>query len=352
MSAKYTKEFIRRLRNIEIRHYNKLIHDQSQKWLIENFSQRANKYPVNVSMLMRNIIWQNRERIISGKKPPLKELIRTFWYMYIKPTLSRCESLSDKPDNQYRQLIAILADMIKEHDLMRYKDIGFRDDRKTYRKVGAYANIILFAEKAGHHEFLTDIADKYKISILALGGKPSIMNIEYFVDDLKKHGVHLNRSFYLFSIVDFDPHGHIVRDSFIEGLEFYGVRNITLVDLVHPDMLTPQEIEMSKYRLSQKKRDEALNQRWLKRIKQKHYTNMKYLLEKKKEKRKKKKKKKAAAILYGLEAESVSTKRITEKLKELMLPILGKKEHYLKEWELEDLNERIRRLILRRMTGG
>ena len=65
-----------RLKKAGIKHYDKLIHDQSKEWLIKNFSQGADEYPINVAKLMRNIIWQTRERIVSGEKPPLEELIR------------------------------------------------------------------------------------------------------------------------------------------------------------------------------------------------------------------------------------------------------------------------------------
>ncbi len=346
MRIKYSRTQIRKLKDLGIRPYDKLIHDQPQDWLIKNFSQGADEYPVNVSLLMRNIIWQVRERIISGEKPPLRELIRTFWYMYIKPTLSRCESLSDKPDNQYRQLIAIIVDMVKDFDLMKYKDIGFRDENQSNRIAGENENVILFAEKIGEMDFLKDIHDKYKISVLALGGKPSVLNVEYFVDSLKKKGVHLNRSFYVFSIVDFDPHGWIVRDSFIEDLIFYGVKNIKLYDLIHPDMLTAEETKLSRYRLTPAKRMERITSEWYKQAKKKNYKNMKYLVEKKKRKRK------SEITYYGLEAEAVSAKRINQKLKELMLPILGKAEDYLREYELRKLNEAIRELILFKMTGG
>jgi len=37
----------------------------------------------------------------------------------------------------------------------------------------------------GHQQFLSEIAQKYKISIIALGGKPSVCNVEYFVDPEK-----------------------------------------------------------------------------------------------------------------------------------------------------------------------
>lgn len=87
-----------RLRRLGIRHFDQKIHDQSKEWLIKYFSYGADEYPVNVSRLMRNIVWQMREKILTKKKPPLKELIRTFWYMHIKPTLSRAGALSEKTD--------------------------------------------------------------------------------------------------------------------------------------------------------------------------------------------------------------------------------------------------------------
>jgi len=81
MSSKTNPSLDNPLRKAGIRHFDVLIHDQPKEWLIKNFSQRADAYPVNVARLMRNIIWQTRERIVNGQKSPLKELIRTFWYI-------------------------------------------------------------------------------------------------------------------------------------------------------------------------------------------------------------------------------------------------------------------------------
>jgi hypothetical protein len=93
-----------RLEKAGIRHYDELIHDQPHDWLIANFKEGADEYPVNVARLIRNIVRQLRERIQKGEKESLRELIRTFWYMYVKPTLSRAGALAAKAD-QYAQLI-------------------------------------------------------------------------------------------------------------------------------------------------------------------------------------------------------------------------------------------------------
>ncbi|MCG2714394.1 MAG: hypothetical protein L6308_06125, partial [Candidatus Omnitrophica bacterium] len=298
-----------RLRKAGIRHYDELIHDQTKEWLIENFSQGATDYPVNVARLMRNIIWQTRERIQAGEKPPLKELLRTFWYMYIKPTLSRADSLGPDTD-QYKYLITQFVYMVKDIEVMKYKDIGFRDDNQAHRRVGANANIILFSEKLGHQEFLSDIADKYNVSIIALGGQPSVLNVEYFVDTLKQAKINLQRSFYLFSIVDYDPSGWIIRDAFMNNLKFYGIPNTRVIDLIHPDMLTPEEIKLARYRIKEPEEMRVKNKNWLKEVHKRDYKNQQYLEEIKKGK----------TILYGLEAEAISGKRLTEELEKEMVP--------------------------------
>ena len=269
------------MRKAGIRHYDELIHDQPKEWLLKNFKQGATDYPVNVARLMRNIIWQTRERIVIGEKPPLKELIRTFWYMYIKPTLSRAGALAIKAD-QYAQLIDNIVYMVKDIQVMRYEDIGFRDENQAHREVGANANIILFSEKLGHQNFLSDIRDKYKVSILALGGQPSVLTSEYFVDIVRKRGVNLQRSFYLFSIVDYDTSGWIIRDAFIDNLRFYGIAHTRVVDLIHPDMLTPEEIKLARYKIPDTEAMKVKNKTWIKEVYKRNYKNQEYMEETKK----------------------------------------------------------------------
>ncbi len=339
-SKKSTSSLEERLRKAGIKHFRVLIHDQSKEWLIKNFSQGADEYPVNVARLMRNIIWQTRERIIKGEKPPLKELIRTFWYMYIKSTLTRCDSLTHETD-QYNQLVAQLVYMVKEIKVMEYKDIGFRDDNQAHRKVGANANIILFSEKLGHQAFLSEITEKYQVSILALGGQPSLLNVEYFVDDLKKAEVNLQRSFYLFGIVDYDPSGWIIRDAFVNDLRLYKIKNIRVLDLVHPDMLTPEEVKLARYRIPESPAMKTKNKRWLKEVHKRDYKNHKYLEEETEDGEK---------ILYGLEAEAISSKRLTKALEKDMVPLIGKSEDLLRIYELKQLDKAIKDLIVHQVT--
>ena len=327
------------MRKAGIRHYDELIHDQLKEWLIRNFSEGADEYPVNVARLMRNIVWQTRERIEKGEKPPLKELIRTFWYMYIKPTLSRAGALAIKAD-QYAQLIDNIVYMVKGIQVMKYEDIGFRDENQAHREVGANANTILFSEKLGHQNFLSDIRDKYKVSILALGGQPSVLTSEYFVDIIRKRDISLQRSFYLFSIVDYDTSGWIIRDAFIDNLRFYGITHTRVVDLIHPDMLTPEEIELARYKIPDTEAMKVKNKTWIKEVYKRNYKNQKYMEETKK----------GEKVLYGLEAESVSAKRLTDELERVMVPLIGKSEDLLKIYEHEELDKAIKALIIHKLT--
>jgi len=358
-----TKSLGDRLRKAGIRHYDELIHDQDKAWLVKNFKAEgaAPTYPVNVARLIRNLVWQMKERVSSGEKP-FNELIRTYWYMYIKPTLARADSLSQETD-QYKQLTENIAAMVKDFLLMSYKDIGFRDENEANKKVGVYANVIPFAEKLGHFKYLTDIQAQYNVSVIALGGQPSVMNVEYFVDELKKpktaaealagrpkmlslpaeaggSKLNLKRSFYLYSIVDYDPSGWIIRDAFINNLRHYKIKNTKVYDLINPDMLTPDEIMLARYPIRAGADMDAKNKKWLADVSLRHYKNQKYLVEEVNGKVK----------LYGLEAEAISTARLSAKLKEVMVPVLGGNEAALKIYEMKNLNQSIKDLILFKLT--
>ena len=328
-----------RLREAGIHHFDVPIHNQSKEWLIENFKGGASDYPVNISKLMRNIVWQLREEILKKAKPPLHELIRTFWYMYIKPVLARLDVLSSEID-QYAQLSSNIVSMVKEFNIMKYKNIGFRDDNQAYRHVGGNANILLFSEKLGQQDFLSDMAEKYNVSIIALGGQPSVLNIEYFVDTLREAKINLKRSFYLFSIVDYDPSGWIIRDALLDDLKFYGVSHTQVVDLVTPDMLTPEEVKLARFRIPTSEEMRVKNKTWLTAVHKRNYQNQEFLEEEKAGKK----------ILFGIESEAVSSQRMTLKLEQEMLPLIGKSEDLLKIFELKRLDQAIKDLIIFKVT--
>lgn len=251
-----------RLRREGIYHYQETIHQQPKEWLLKEFGP-GREYPVNISQLMKNIIWQIRTRIVQNKQQPLEGLIRSFWYTYIKPTLARCSSLSKTVD-QYPQMIQTFVRLIQYCDLMRYKEIGFTDDNQNDRQIGINNHIILFAEKAGHYPLLQRIAQSSEVTILSLGGQPSLLSAEYFVNELKDQGIDIRKSFYTFSLVDYDPSGWIIKTAFINDLNFYGLKNIQHQDLILPNIFSQEEIALNKYPLPTSKEMEDKNNKWLK----------------------------------------------------------------------------------------
>ena len=159
-------------------------------------------------------------------------------------------------------------------------------------------------------------------------------------DSLKAGGVNLKRSFYLFSVVDFDPSGWIIRDAFVNNLAFYGIKNVRMVDLITPDMLTADEVRMSRYRIPTGPDMRVKNAAWLEEVRRQKFKNQALLVEEKRGK----------PVLYGLEAESISGKRMATKLEEVMAPLIGKSEDLLKVYELRKLDEALKALILHRVA--
>ena len=83
------------------------------------------------------------------------------------------------------------------------------------------------------------------------------------------------------------------------------------------------------------------NKKWLADVEARHYKNQKYLVEDLPNGKKK---------LYGLESEAIATARLSEKLKEVMVPVIGGNEEALKIYEMKNLNQAIKDLIIFKLT--
>jgi len=329
-----------RLKKAGVRHFDEIISEQLKPWLVLNFPpEKGGDYPVNVARLIRNLLWQTKEQVESGG-PPFKELLRTYWYKFVKPTLVRADALAEKAD-QYKQLSDNLVDLVKVFRVLKYKQIGFRDENQPNRLIGEFRHVIPFAEKLGHFGYLSELHATHQVSVIALGGQPSVLNIEYFVDDLKKRrpGT-LRRSVYLYSIVDFDPSGWIIRDAFLDNLRFYGIKNSQVFDLINPDDLTPEEILLARFPLPAGPDMTRKNSDWFEAVALRRYANMKYLVEETNAGRK----------LYGLQAEAFSREILDAKLEKLMVPILNQDEAQLKVYEMRKLDLALADLILFKAT--
>jgi hypothetical protein len=252
-----------KLRELGIREFKEPIHLQPKEWLLEHFGPGM-KYPVNVNLLIRNIVWQARTWIKEKKIAPINGLVRNFWYSHIKVALFRSDSFNSNVD-QYEQLTKQLSIMVRYNDLMRYKDMGFIDDNQNSQKLGINNYVILFAEKVGHFPLLERIASDTNVTIVSLGGQPSVLSAEYFVDRMKEGGIDVRKSFYLFSLVDYDTSGWIIKDAFVEDLAFYGLKYVAVEDLILPNIFSSEEIELYKYRLPESLQMKKKNRKWMAR---------------------------------------------------------------------------------------
>lgn len=266
----------RKLKDLGIRSINVPIHDQSAERLTEEFQDeyaKSRDNPVNISLMMRNIIWQQYEarhykqsnefiEVMTGRnpqKPKFKGNIRSFWYAYIKTPL---DNLGIVKDEHYQLLSEVFSNMV-EDGLLRYQDIGFTDETKHSRILGKLDNVIVFAEKTGSFSFLEELNRKYEVTVICLGGQSSLLTAEFFTDQIKKAGTNVKQKFHVFSIVDYDPSGWIIRDGFLKHLAVYGIKTVEVIDLVTPDLLSPELLKIRSVTLPDHPLMKKKNENWL-----------------------------------------------------------------------------------------
>jgi hypothetical protein len=245
-----------------IRHFDEEISRMSRERLRELFGAKTTGR-INLSLLIKNLIWQAHEGLQAGTVPSFKGNIRSFWYSPVKPVLSRAEALKAKSD-PYGVMIDMFVRLVMTRRLLRYRTFGFSDEGQTDRIIGAKnRHILLIAEKRGHFGLLKEIAADFDVTVLSLGGQPSVLSAEYFVEELKAAGVDLWQDFPLLTYVDYDPSGESIVQSFIRQLKAFGVKGLLRTDLVVPRNLTEEQVELNKYALSRRKSERKEIQAWL-----------------------------------------------------------------------------------------
>lgn len=245
----------------QIEEYEEPIHEQSRPWLIDHFGP-GKVYPINLTRATKNILWQVHEQIRKGERPSIDGIIRTFWYTHIKPVFARTDSLNSQVD-QSELLSEVLVELVRDRGLMRYKDFGFFDQNAGNRRLGKNLNLVLVGEKHGKFTVLEKIAQELDCTFLTLGGQPSLLSMEYLVDEYKARGFDLRHNLRLIFVVDYDPAGKIIRDSVVRDLNFYGMKNLTPIDIITPAIFTKEELELVKFPLPPNQK--TLNEKWLKK---------------------------------------------------------------------------------------
>ena len=227
--------------------YEQPIFEMPTEELLEEFSFRTSGNP-NAIRTIKNIIWQAYTWIQDGKRDVVDGNLRSFWYADVKPVLSRMGF--DTGGRSYTErLYDAFVEMVTELGLFFYGDFGFIDEHAHHRGIGKRnGHLAVFSEKHGLFPVLKEIYEAHDTSFISLGGYPSHMATEFFVHDLREKGF-AGKEVVLFSIVDYDPAGYWIEQSFREQLEAFGVKVTEMHSLITQDKMAPERVVYAKYRL-------------------------------------------------------------------------------------------------------
>jgi hypothetical protein len=210
---------------------------------------------VNVTRVIKNLIWQAYTAIRDGTRPPIAGNLRSFWYTDVKPVLSRL-GVPVEGRRATELVYDTFVELVTRHRLFRYRDFGFVDEGAHARVVGrTNGTLLLFAEKAGRFGLVQEIAQACDATGLALGGYPSSLATEYLLHALQHQGVlpeagaSADPALHLFSVVDYDPSGYWIEREFADQLRTFGVTAVTLHSLVHPARLPVEQVHLGRYTL-------------------------------------------------------------------------------------------------------
>lgn len=223
-----------------LRSFEKEIRFMSADELKANFKFKATG-EFNVREFMANMIWEYYNLLQLGKRDPIEGNIRTFWYV-IKPTLSKVIKIDSA--SHYGIMIDVFKNLIVTNGLFKYKDFGFiSEDQNNYSVGSQHPNIILCGEKSGHFKKLQRLQQEFGITIISMGGMPSILTTEYLMDDVEKATDLKEIPFHLISLVDYDPAGAIIAKTFATQVKHEGVKNIaSFSHILSPNNFTPDEL--------------------------------------------------------------------------------------------------------------
>lgn len=238
-------EVARILHQEGILEWEKDIRKWTKRELEREFSTSAGQ--VNVSRLVRNLLWQTYQQIIRGELPSLDGNIRSYWYSHLKSVLSRL-GIAEGTDH-YQTLIGMFTRLAVDYGLFRYREFGLQDEREFLKNIGhENVHVILFAEKSGFAFTLEQLHHELGITTICLAGQPSQLSTEYFVADLAREVDLKETTFQVFSLTDYDPAGWLIQNEFFERLERRGLK-IKRHDLMQLKHFTKREIELFKYNL-------------------------------------------------------------------------------------------------------
>jgi hypothetical protein len=258
-SIDYEAEFKR----ARVRQFEQDLRTMTAQQLKKEFSA-ASSGRIVVNELIRNVVYQAYSWIQKGKAPAIDGNLRSLYYQWVKPVLSKLvRELGKIKTDPYDEMSNAMEYFIVDLKLFRYEDFGLVDERWENRffSDGRNPNVLVFAEKNGFVKWLQEVSRRFGVHAIALGGSPSHLSTEYLVGQLRKKF----KSFeplVLFGVTDYDPSGADIAASFREQLERQGVKVASFSQLVEPKAFVSDEVVT--FRFSVPGKYPARVQRWLK----------------------------------------------------------------------------------------
>lgn len=249
--ASLSPEVEEALRKLGVRHYEEDLVEQDHEWLRQQFPRDAKRILKEAFFL--NLVWQTLEKIQAATTPEecpdfynKHDVIRGMWY-YLKPLIDHLPEFKGDQSGRIGEALQVMV----VAGVLSYTDFNFRDDAAENRRLGKdNPYVILLAEKDGFLAMMFDLHATYGCHVITAGGTPGNLSTNYFVAELVAAGIDITREFVCISIVDFDPKGTVIMQTFTNQLRDSGLKNHKLfrqyagrakpdhyLDLIRPEAL-------------------------------------------------------------------------------------------------------------------
>ena len=215
-----------------------------------------------VSHVIKSIIWHAVGRIRSGDAPGVDGNLRSFFYQWIKPVMAKIPGALSAARDPYDTMLGVFVEMVSEHKLFSYGELDLSDEGWEHRRLGAdRPEVIVFAEKLGFWRWLKRAQKIWPVTIVALGGTPSLLSSEYLLRELSERVDLEVTPLELVSVVDWDPAGWQIERAFARHLRSLSAARVSLSSLVTPALYSTEEQAIFRFGLPGKQKTK--NRKWL-----------------------------------------------------------------------------------------
>lgn len=167
----------------------------------------------SVAFVVQNCMLMAKKYDLIPDKSPL----RTIWYSFVKKSIENNGTLNKAPDKAFYRA---LSDLITKNDYY-YEDFNIINSAILYKTNYSKGldNYIVCLEKESYFGVMENLCELLGITLYAGGGQPSLSGSEYLFKRLNKKDNIIN-----IEVVDFDPAGKNIRNTFSEQLGLYAAR--------------------------------------------------------------------------------------------------------------------------------